>query len=280
MYLASGLHPLHCSHPPTFLPLPPPSSRCREPSTIRSSVYAPFAHHRSCQSDGARYNSIDFNTEYPAPEYPWSSHPDTAEVSQAELPTLDLEREVVGVRIRSYASACLPHTQCSNFTCCGLLLPDLHALVEHFEETHIVFPKPSETSLFILPEDRPPCSLACLVIPFPRSLTPLPKDCVLEPYNSPSTPLWTGGLHSPVADDDLLAYSKPSQMATSPSLPPASFTASMVYKKLLNPKSWQDRECAMRGVLKDQNPRPTSIKRGRGFARGHSYICPVSTSYE
>jgi len=29
-------------------------------------------------------------------------------------------------------------TQCSNFTCCGLHLSDLHSLLEHFEETHVV----------------------------------------------------------------------------------------------------------------------------------------------
>ncbi|KAH8112716.1 hypothetical protein DFH11DRAFT_472480 [Phellopilus nigrolimitatus] len=27
---------------------------------------------------------------------------------------------------------------CSNFSCCGLTLPDMHALVAHFEETHVV----------------------------------------------------------------------------------------------------------------------------------------------
>ncbi|KZT67990.1 hypothetical protein DAEQUDRAFT_370488 [Daedalea quercina L-15889] len=30
------------------------------------------------------------------------------------------------------------HDICSDFTCCGLALPDLHALVDHFEEHHVL----------------------------------------------------------------------------------------------------------------------------------------------
>ncbi|KAI0720410.1 hypothetical protein C8Q72DRAFT_890679 [Fomitopsis betulina] len=30
------------------------------------------------------------------------------------------------------------HDKCSDFTCCGLTLPDLHALVDHFEENHVL----------------------------------------------------------------------------------------------------------------------------------------------
>lgn len=28
--------------------------------------------------------------------------------------------------------------QCTNFTCCGMTLPDMHALLDHFEESHVV----------------------------------------------------------------------------------------------------------------------------------------------
>ncbi|EPT05505.1 hypothetical protein FOMPIDRAFT_1057253 [Fomitopsis schrenkii] len=30
------------------------------------------------------------------------------------------------------------HDKCSDFACCGLSLPDLHALVDHFEENHVL----------------------------------------------------------------------------------------------------------------------------------------------
>lgn len=31
-----------------------------------------------------------------------------------------------------------PPIQCQNYSCCGLHLRDLHALVRHFEEAHVV----------------------------------------------------------------------------------------------------------------------------------------------
>ncbi|KAI0030025.1 hypothetical protein K488DRAFT_88147 [Vararia minispora EC-137] len=34
---------------------------------------------------------------------------------------------------------------CRNYTCCGLNLPDLHALVEHFEEAHVLVLDPSQS---------------------------------------------------------------------------------------------------------------------------------------
>ena len=37
------------------------------------------------------------------------------------------------------------HTQCRNYTCCNLQLNDLHALLEHFEEVHIVVLDPTST---------------------------------------------------------------------------------------------------------------------------------------
>lgn len=151
----------------------------------------------------------------------------------------------------------------------------MHALVDHFEETHVFVPKPTDPRLFVLPEDRPPCPLPRLVVPFPRFLTPPPTNRVTAPYDSPASPLWSDGLPSPTVPVSYLPSSlAPTQTAPSPSLPPASFTADITRKKPLKPKSPRDRERVAGGRFKSQRPEPLSAKRRD---RGRNYVCPVST---
>ena len=156
----------------------------------------------------------------------------------------------------------------------------MHALVDHFEETHVFAPKPDNPRLFVLPEERPPCPLPRLVIPFPRFLTPPPVERASVPYDSPSSPLWSDGLPSPTLDDHLLPYasSKP-QVAPSPSIPPASFSPYTSRVKSRKVKPLKDRERIVDGRSKttvgsDSSP----IKRDRGTRsrdRGRNFVCSV-----
>ncbi|EMD31518.1 hypothetical protein CERSUDRAFT_100375 [Gelatoporia subvermispora B] len=85
---------------------------------------------------------------------------------------------------------------CSNFSCCGLALHDLHSLLEHFEESHVVVlgadgrplypsPSPSPSSAFAHsstshPPPSPHASLA-LNYPHPGPPAPAPADSLLAP---------------------------------------------------------------------------------------------------
>ncbi|KAJ7485206.1 hypothetical protein B0H11DRAFT_2231403 [Mycena galericulata] len=67
---------------------------------------------------------------------------------------------------------------CRNYTCCGMHLPDLHALLEHFEEVHIV----------VLDRAQPPQ----IQIPFNPQVVP-PETTPQPPHHQPaySTPFDT-----------------------------------------------------------------------------------------
>ena len=49
-----------------------------------------------------------------------------------------LERDCVRPHTATRVRSLMLSPQCSNFTCCGLHLSDLHSLLEHFEEAHVV----------------------------------------------------------------------------------------------------------------------------------------------
>ncbi|KII84762.1 hypothetical protein PLICRDRAFT_179104 [Plicaturopsis crispa FD-325 SS-3] len=73
---------------------------------------------------------------------------------------------------------------CRNFTCCGLPLPDLHALLEHFEDVHVLVYDPAAAAP---PFPAPP--------PFPSAFDPDDMELDTEPpslssslTNSPSPP--------------------------------------------------------------------------------------------
>ncbi|TFY82202.1 hypothetical protein EWM64_g1816 [Hericium alpestre] len=84
-----------------------------------------------------------------------------------------LEREDELVRATtSSPQATLTSPQCRNYTCCGMHLTDLHALVEHFEECHVV----------VLDPNAPPPSHN----PAPSYPTPPPSTPAYAQHNPPS----------------------------------------------------------------------------------------------
>lgn len=159
----------------------------------------------------------------------------------------------------------------------------MHALVDHFEETHVFAPKPDNPRLYVLPEDQQPCPLPRLVIPFPRFLTPPPADRVPVLYDSPSSPLWSDGIPSPVLNDRMPSYSAPSHMASSPSLPPASFNPDAIRMKHYRSNSPKDHQRVQGGRSPSRRTQSSPSKRERGTRsardRGRSHICPVRTMF-
>ncbi|VDB91578.1 unnamed protein product [Peniophora sp. CBMAI 1063] len=204
-------------------------------------------------------NSMDIDVGYPSPGYAWPSFLGAPVGVESEKPAFDLEREV-----------------CSNFTCCGLILPDMHALVDHFEETHVFAPKPEHTRLYVLPEDRPPAPLPRLVIPFPRFLTPPPADRVPVSYDSPSSPLWSDGLPSPVIPSDYLpSYLEQPHASPSSSHPPAFFSPNAPRKR---PSKLKVRERVDdRSKRRRSGSSPSKRERERAPRprdRGRIHVCP------
>ncbi|KAF5359842.1 hypothetical protein D9756_003610 [Leucocoprinus leucothites] len=73
---------------------------------------------------------------------------------------------------------------CSNFTCCSIQLPDLHALVEHFEEQHVVVF--NLDGMRIYPENS---GKRLAHFPPPPSLSHSPSSsCSSSAVSSPQTP--------------------------------------------------------------------------------------------
>ncbi|KZT00958.1 uncharacterized protein LAESUDRAFT_503802 [Laetiporus sulphureus 93-53] len=72
----------------------------------------------------------------------------------------------------------LPHHNsqdiCSNFSCCGLALPDLHALLDHFEEHHVLVLARDGRSLPLRPGDLHDTFGGCssLVLGYPQPCPP------------------------------------------------------------------------------------------------------------
>jgi len=82
----------------------------------------------------------------------------------------------------------LERSLCSDFVCCGAHLPDLHALLEHFEEDHIMVLAPNGKRVY------PPEGLQAVPLhPLPTSLHSTPSSSrsssVLSSPNSTSCPL-------------------------------------------------------------------------------------------
>ncbi|PIL35256.1 hypothetical protein GSI_01981 [Ganoderma sinense ZZ0214-1] len=101
-------------------------------------------------------------------------------------------------------------SQCSDFACCGQALPDLHRLLEHFEEEHVL-PLPSDARpLFSSPVYAQPRSGPCTsyILSYPQPDPPLHTPAV--PHSIPASPTPRGVLPSlqfseipPVAVPDL-----------------------------------------------------------------------------
>ncbi|GBE88070.1 hypothetical protein SCP_1202990 [Sparassis crispa] len=92
----------------------------------------------------------------------------------------------------------LENDYCTNFACCGLPLPDLHALLDHFEEQHIVvfntegqpvYPglSPPSASSSRSRSPSPPSLGSSVVLSYPQPDPPSYKDALdalLEPLDA------------------------------------------------------------------------------------------------
>lgn len=74
--------------------------------------------------------------------------------------------------------------QCSNFSCCGLTIADMHELLDHFEEAHVVVIGKDGRTIYPNPEgDSPPSAheakargaTSSIVVSYPQPHPPLPE---------------------------------------------------------------------------------------------------------
>ncbi|KAI0661892.1 hypothetical protein C8Q70DRAFT_1112811 [Cubamyces menziesii] len=161
------------------------------------------------------------------------------------------------------SSAYLDQSFCSNFSCCGQNLPDLHHLLDHFEEEHVL----------PLPQTTDPSTPAPYILSYPQPNPPL------QPINHPIS-----AAHGPLrAVPDLhhvpdLTYSPASIASPSPlCLPPALFSFQPPRSCTPPPHSSDD---ADENVL--DSPRVPSIARSsvgpQRTAKQHPRTDPLSRS--
>jgi len=105
-----------------------------------------------------------------------------------------LERTVVSYQDGSDWSN-LTIDQCSNFYCCGFQLPDFHALLEHFEESHVVVLAPNGKRVYpreglqAVPLDPVSSGTSTPDLSRASSATPTSPPCPPTPsLSSPSSP--------------------------------------------------------------------------------------------
>ncbi|TFK81719.1 hypothetical protein K466DRAFT_501669 [Polyporus arcularius HHB13444] len=159
---------------------------------------------------------------------------------------------------------------CSNFSCCGQNLPDLHRLLEHFEEEHVLPLPHDDRPLYSSPvyaQPRPSGAHASYIISYPQ------PDPPLQPVTHP---IPHHGAHRVLPDIDLphirnvpdLIHSPLSSAASSATscyssptldeplcLPPALFTVQNTRSRTPPPSSDSD---------DDDDDEPTPRERGRG----------------
>ncbi|TBU44327.1 hypothetical protein BD309DRAFT_43873 [Dichomitus squalens] len=75
-------------------------------------------------------------------------------------------------------SSYLDQSFCSDFSCCGQILPDLHRLLEHFEEQHVLpFPTDSRplysSPVYAQPRSAASAPYASYILSYPQSDPPL-----------------------------------------------------------------------------------------------------------
>jgi len=106
--------------------------------------------------------------------------------------------------------------QCSDFTCCGLSLIDLHSLVDHFEEAHVVvfdsagnavYPHPSPLLRVVDHENKGPYMSFVLGYPMPAAPVAFiasedvegegKSDADSEPTSEPTSPVDTSSEEEP-----------------------------------------------------------------------------------
>ncbi|KAJ7084172.1 hypothetical protein C8R43DRAFT_319075 [Mycena crocata] len=103
---------------------------------------------------------------------------------------------------------------CRNYTCCGTHLPDLHALLEHFEEVHIVVKdrasgQPPAIQIPFNPQMHPPDSAP----PTPHLTHQQPRQIVQQQQQQYSTPFDTDDMDLGLDDYDEEASPPPPSTA-------------------------------------------------------------------
>ena len=172
--------------------------------------------------------------------------------------------------------------QCSNFTCCGLNIPDLHELLAHFEATHVesVPVLPDEPTFY--PSVDPVYDVAHKVLSFPqpRSLpegscprTPSPCPPTLDSESDSATsPLsWSG----PPSPQDILArVPTPEPVSLTAQKEPIALSPSLLTtprEPACGPKRVERR--GPRGRFQSHEMTTTPRKREK------LYHCPVRTGF-
>lgn len=133
-----------------------------------------------------------------------SSHPPSRAIeapSSTPSPPLTARTNWSVVSSSSHTPSHSVSSQCRNYSCCGLQIDDLHALVQHFEEVHVVvvdqFGRPQQQlPVAAFPATRQPvCTQQFSFIPDPHPLPPAyhqggfdPDDMELDvDHSSPSS---------------------------------------------------------------------------------------------
>jgi hypothetical protein len=151
--------------------------------------------------------------------------------------------------------------QRSDFTCCGLSLIDLHSLVDHFEEAHVVvfdsagnavYPHPSPILRIVDHEEERSCMSFVLGYPAPRA----PVAFLDTKMGSASA----SGLPSPSTSSEPTSSAETSPEEEPRHLPPIVLV-----------------EAASKPMLSVRNSKREPRSRQR--RKDESYKCPVSTCH-
>ncbi|KAG5652493.1 hypothetical protein H0H81_004850 [Sphagnurus paluster] len=100
---------------------------------------------------------------------------------------------------------------CRNYNCCGIHLPDLHALLEHFEEVHVLIVDPTAPAQITIPFNPQP-------LDSPHPQLPLPNHAHV-PFDSDDMELeldLDNSTHPPPTPHPSSTRSSPSSAAPSP----------------------------------------------------------------
>ncbi|KIK97467.1 hypothetical protein PAXRUDRAFT_221369 [Paxillus rubicundulus Ve08.2h10] len=121
---------------------------------------------------------------------------------------------------------------CSNFTCCGRSLGDLHELIDHFEEAHVIVIGPDGSSIYPVSQtglsDRTPTPY-CAAAPFSKVVFEDHRswisEAVSDPFRIIPAKLAVPETAALVADFDVISEKWTNLSADQLCLPPSSFTA-------------------------------------------------------
>ncbi|KAI0315871.1 hypothetical protein OF83DRAFT_1129880 [Amylostereum chailletii] len=198
---------------------------------------------------------------------------------------------------------------CTNFTCCGLDIADLHELLDHFEEAHVVVlndddvppfgrpPYPSNVAFHDAkmspfsdswrPENGSPPSPLVLDYPRPRALPPNTRPVTPVPLLFPATfdsRYSSSSLSSPTLTEppsplsfpmgDFFSGTRPSSPSPQGAFPPASFSKRPSTGPMRTPKREKETERRGPGGRFKARESPSHSIAGGGKKRERHYRCP------